>query len=207
MTDLARYPIIPWPRSLEPRDGAFAPRSPLVIAFGGTGPTVAGDDRVSLAVRADAPAGAEAYALDVTPDRIEIAARDRRGLVYGAQTLRQLASASPGAIPAVRIDDAPRFRWRGLHLDVSRHFFPLEFIKTYIDALAAFKLNTFHWHLTDDQGWRLEIKRYPKLTEVGGWRRETVGDGKPHGGFYTQEEIREIVAYAAERHITVVPEI
>ena len=217
MTDLARYPLIPWPRSLEPRAGEFEPRAPLEIGFGATGPTVIGNDRVSLTLRADAPEGAEAYRLDVTPERIAISARDVRGLVYGAQTLRQLATASPRAIPAVRIDDAPRFGWRGLHLDVSRHFFPIGFIKKYVDALAAFKLNTFHWHLTDDQGWRLAIERYPKLTEVGAWRKETIVgharrgpkgyDGTPHGGFYTQDQARELVAYARDRGVSVLPEI
>jgi len=174
VTDATRYPIIPWPRALEPRDGAFTPRAPLEVAVGAAGPILSGDDRVRLAIRADAPEGVEAYRLEVAPDRIEVAARDRRGLFYGAQTLRQLVAASPRAIPAVRIDDAPRFVWRGLHLDVSRHFFPVEFIKRYIDLLAAFKLNTVHWHLTDDQGWRLEIMKYPKLTQVGAWRKETI---------------------------------
>lgn len=217
MIDAIRYPLVPWPRSLEPRAGAFVPGSPLDITFGANGPAVAGDDRVTATIRADAPEGAEAYLLDVAPDRIAISARDARGLVYGAQTLRQLAAASPAAIPAVRIEDAPRFPWRGLHLDVSRHFFPVDFIKKYIDALAAFKLNTFHWHLTDDQGWRLEIERYPKLTEVGAWRTETIVgharrgpkgyDGVRHGGFYTQHQAREVVAYAKERGVSVLPEI
>jgi hexosaminidase len=124
-------------------------------------------------------------------------------------------------IPAVAIEDAPRFAWRGAHLDVGRHFMPKEFVRKYIDLLALHKLNTFHWHLTEDQGWRLQIRKYPRLTEVGAWRRESlIGrqgeqrdttqwrfDGEPHGGFYTQEDAREIVAYAKERFITVVPEI
>jgi hexosaminidase len=121
----------------------------------------------------------------------------------------------------VRIVDRPRFAWRGAHLDVGRHFMPKEFVKKYIDLLALHKLNRFHWHLTDDQGWRLEIKKYPRLTTVGGWRRQTivgiqrsyrdtsqwVFDGRPHGGSYTQDDAREIVAYAQARFITVVPEI
>src|SRR5439155_13988023 len=110
--------------------------------------------------------------------------------------------------PAVIIEDTPRFRWRGMHLDVSRHFMPKEFVKKYIDLLALHKMNVFHWHLTDDQGWRIEIRKYPRLTEVGGWRKETlIGrptldssaaayDKKRHGGFYTQDDVREIVAYA-----------
>jgi hexosaminidase len=121
-------------------------------------------------------------------------------------------------IPCVEIEDIPRFGWRGAHLDVARHFMPKSFIKKFIDLLALHKLNTFHWHLTEDQGWRIEIKRYPRLTEVGAWRKETVVghyrsvenpvyDGRPHGGFYTQEDISEIVAYAQERCINVIPEI
>ena len=121
------------------------------------------------------------------------------------------------------IEDVPRFKWRGAHLDVSRHFMPKEFVKKYVELLAMHKLNRFHWHLTDDQGWRLQIKKYPKLTDVGAWRSETlIGhdvadgapgagqrkyDGKKHGGFYTQDDVREIVAYAAARFVTVVPEI
>ena len=120
------------------------------------------------------------------------------------------------SLPAVRIEDSPRFVYRGLHLDVGRHLFPVEFIKRYIDLLSRFKLNTFHWHLTEDQGWRIEIERYPRLTEVGAWRAETmvgknfdpyVGDGEPYGGFYTRDEVRDVVAYAAARHVTVIPEI
>jgi hexosaminidase len=120
-------------------------------------------------------------------------------------------------LPGVEITDRPRFTWRGMHLDVARHFMPLDFVKKYIDNMAMHKLNTFHWHLTDDQGWRIEIKQYPKLTEVGAWRKESlIGhvkdkphkfDGVPHGGFYTQAQAREIVQYAKDRFITVVPEI
>jgi beta-glucosidase len=144
------------------------------------------------------------------------------------QTLRQLLPPAifddttvadvRWSVPAVIIEDSPRFSWRGAHLDVSRHFQPKEFVRKYIDLLALHKMNRFHWHLTDDQGWRVEIKRYPKLTEVAAWRKETIVgphregseapfDGIRHGGFYTQDEIREIVAYAAERFITVIPEI
>lgn len=123
------------------------------------------------------------------------------------------------SMPCLLIEDKPRFKWRGAMLDVSRHFMPKEFVKKYLDLLAIHKMNSFHWHLTDDPGWRLEIKKYPKLTEVGSWREASpVGsieeartnqktDGKPHFGFYTQEDVREIVAYAQERHINVVPEI
>jgi hexosaminidase len=173
--------------------------------------------------------GVEGYRLSITPDRIEAVAAQEAGLFYGMQTLRQLfpfqvyRAAPVGAvdwrIPCVEIEDQPRFTWRGLHLDVCRHFMPKSFILKLIDLIALHKLNTFHWHLTEDQGWRIEIKRYPRLTEVGAWRKETlVGhwsdnpeqprfDGKPHGGFYTQEDVREVVAYAKERFVTVVPEI
>ncbi len=139
------------------------------------------------------------------------------GIFYGLQTLRQLLPpGGSGRVPSVRIEDAPRFPYRGMHLDVSRHLFPVAFIERYIDLLARYKLNTFHWHLTDDQGWRIEIKKYPRLTSVGAWRRETVrakqlnpyeGDGEPYGGFYTQADIRRIVAYAKQRFVTVIPEI
>jgi hexosaminidase len=231
--------VIPWPRSLDEGDGAFVPQPGLSIGVpdGGDaevrrlGDLLAGylheltgvdvsrgtDGRVVVRVRADAPGGAESYRLEVTPERIELTAREPRGLFYAIQTLRQLVAASPQAVPAVRIEDSPRFGYRGLHLDVGRHFFPIEFIKRYIDLLATFKLNTFHWHLTEDQGWRLEIKKYPRLTEIGAWRTETIVgharrgpkgyDGTRHGGFYTQDQAREVVAYARERGVTVLPEI
>jgi hexosaminidase len=172
-----------------------------------------------------AVADEEGYVLDVTTTRIAISAKTGRGLFYGVQTLRQLLpadidapSASAGALtlPAVRIEDAPRFRYRGMHLDVSRHFFPVDFVERYIDLLSLYKMNVFHWHLTDDQGWRIEIKKYPKLTEIGSQRKQTVVgypgpnttyDGTPYGGFYTQDQIREVVAYAAARYVDVLPEI
>ena len=170
-----------------------------------------------------APIPAEGYRLTVAEDGVAIVGADAAGAFYGAQTLRQLlppASFDPKAkavatpIAAIRIEDYPRFSWRGQHLDVVRHFLPKADVLRFLDAMALHKLNTFHFHLTDDQGWRIEIKRYPKLTRIGGFRKDTMltydpptYDGKPHGGFYTQREIREIVAYAAARHITVVPEI
>ncbi|MEI2429635.1 family 20 glycosylhydrolase [Lysobacter yananisis] len=170
------------------------------------------------------PAGRDAranerYRLDIGPRGIRVAGAPA-GLFYGYQTLRQLLPAVRGGAPlrlrALSVEDAPRFAYRGMHLDVGRHLFPLDFIKRYLDQMARYKLNTFHWHLTDDQGWRLEIKRYPKLVGVGSKRKQTVvgrnidpfvGDGTPYGGFYTQEQAREIVAYARARHITVIPEI
>lgn len=171
--------------------------------------------------------GNEGYVLQATTRRVIIRAPREAGVFYGAQTLRQLlptvifsSSLQQGVewtVPAVRIEDQPRFQWRGAHLDVSRHFMPKEFVLHFIDLIALHKLNTFHWHLTDDQGWRIEIKKYPRLTQVGGWRKQTrLGheresphgfDKKPHGGFYTQQEIREVVEFARKRHITVVPEI
>lgn len=165
--------------------------------------------------------GKEGYTLEVTPDKIILAANEANGLFYGMQTIWQLLPPTktdvPVAIAALSIADKPRYEWRGMHLDVTRHFFPVEFVKQYIDYLAMHKLNTFHWHLTDDQGWRIEIKKYPKLTEVGAWRDSTlIGhywdlpqtyDHTRHGGFYTQEQVKEVVKYAQERYITVVPEI
>lgn len=164
--------------------------------------------------------GAEGYTLDINPRGIVITAKQPQGCFYGMQTLLQLLPVNHGdvlAIPALHIQDQPRFSWRGAMLDVSRHFFTVEQVKKYIDFLAAYKLNTFHWHLTDNQGWRIEIKKYPLLTSVGAWRkRSLIGhfeeqperfDAVPHGGFYTQAEIKDIVAYAQQKYITVVPEI
>jgi len=158
----------------------------------------------------------DSYQLIVQPNKISITGKDA-GVFYGLQSLLQLLQrdSSGLAVPAVQVGDGPKFSWRGMHLDVSRHFFPKEFIKKYIDLIALYKMNTFHWHLTDDQGWRIEIKKYPKLTEVGAWRNGSmVGayhdqqfDTIRYGGFYTQDDIREIVAYAEKRHVTVVPEI
>ncbi|MFT5824434.1 MAG: hexosaminidase [Crocinitomix sp.] len=168
----------------------------------------------------------EGYVLEVGTKTIRIKAKTNQGAFYAVQTLRQLLpvdfengsfKAEKVAIPSVSITDKPQFKYRGMHLDVSRHLFSVDFIKTYIDALALLKMNTFHWHLTDDQGWRIEIKKYPKLQEVAAYRNETlIGhysdqphqlDGKRYGGFYTQEEVKNIVAYATDRFVTVIPEI
>jgi len=159
--------------------------------------------------------GPEGYTLSVLNDRVTIEATAPAGLFYGCQTLRQLMPAAieskkrvetaAWTVPTVEIEDQPRYRWRGMHLDVSRHFFPVAFIKRYIDLLALHKMNRFHWHLTDDQGWRVEIEEYPRLTEIGAWRKGE--DDADYGGFYTQDEVREIVEYARQRFITVVPEI
>lgn len=162
----------------------------------------------------------DGYRLTITPTKITIAANGV-GLFYGIQTLIQLMPPDHGAVaklPCVQIEDYPRFGYRGMMLDVCRHFFSVEFVKKYIDLMAAYKLNNFHWHLTDDQGWRIEIKKYPKLTEIGSRRAQTsIGnfhdrtplqyDNTPYGGYYTQDEIREVVKYAADRYINVVPEI
>jgi len=178
-------------------------------------------------VEDDGELGREGYRLEVCRKGVDIAAPHAAGLFYGIQTLRQLLppqvfSETPvegqqWTVPCVRVRDYPRFAWRGLLLDVARHFMPKEFVKKFIDTMALHKMNSLQLHLTDDQGWRVEIKKYPKLTEVGAWRSETVAghvratpqrfDGIRHGGFYTQEDIRELVAYAAERHVNLVPEI
>lgn len=152
----------------------------------------------------------EEYQLLISANDISIKGRTGAGLFYGIQSLLQmfpLDKSKEISIPCGFFEDYPRFKWRGVHLDVCRHFFPVEFVKKYIDILATYKINTFHWHLTDDQGWRIEIKKYPGLTEIGSIRKETMGDGKPLGGFYTQEQIREVVEYAKSKYITVVPEI
>ena len=188
----------------------------------------------TIALRIDptlARLGEEGYRLTATGTRITIRAFRAAGVFYGVETLRQLlppdvfrqapVAGVTWTVPAVEIEDMPRFQWRGAHLDVSRSFMPKEFVRKYIDLLALHKLNRFHWHLTDDQGWRIEIKKYPLLTAIGAWRRNSlvgvqrgyadttqwVYDNVPHGGFYTQDDVREVVAYAAARFITVVPEI
>lgn len=166
-----------------------------------------------------AVAGNEAYEISSSRKGVSVKASTAHGLFYGLQTIKQLVqqdSKGNYVIPAVMIKDAPRFGYRGMHLDVGRHFYPVDFIKKYIDLIALHKMNTFHWHLTEDQGWRIEIKKYPKLTEIGAYRKETVVghashskayDGIPYGGFYTQRQVKEIVKYAGDRFITVIPEI
>jgi len=175
----------------------------------------------------NAQLGKEGYTFESTPKGVVISANQTAGLFYGMQTLLQLlpkevesksVTKATWAIPAVKITDYPRFSWRGIMLDVSRNFFTKAEVKKYIDDIARLKYNTFHWHLTDDEGWRIEIKSLPKLTEVGAWRvpraghfgdREPakVGEKATVGGFYTQEDIKEVVKYAQERNVTIVPEI
>lgn len=155
----------------------------------------------------------ESYLLEIDSNHINLYGADAAGIFRGIQSIRQLLPSSfhtqepqaAWALPTVKIDDAPTFKWRGMLLDCCRHFFSKAVIKQYIDLLAYYKMNVLHWHLTEDQGWRIAIDKYPKLTEIGAWR--TGEDGKPYGGFYSKEDIREIVAYAQERHITIVPEI
>lgn len=230
----AQLPVIPRPESVQMLDGSFtlsagtgihtdAPMKPLAEFL-----QTALQDLAAVQVSSDSKTGPaiwlgtgtlgkdEAYVLEVTPERIRITGNDEAGVFYGIQSLLQLAGRSP-VIPACRIIDSPRFAYRGLHLDVGRNMFPLSFLKKYIDLMALYKLNTFHWHLTEDQGWRIEIKKYPELQRVAAWRDETlIGhkrnsphrfDGVRYGGFYTQEEVKELVKYASERHITIIPEI
>lgn len=169
---------------------------------------VAVRDRGAIALVLDGTADdAESYRLEVSAKGVRLASPAPAGLFRGMHTLLQLLSVGDGPprLPAVRIEDRPRFRWRGLHLDVSRHFFPAARVKEAIDWCALHKLNVFHWHLVDDQGWRLPVARFPRLTEIGGWRRDE-GGGR-YGGAYTTAEIRDVVAYAADRFVTVVPEI
>ena len=197
---------------------------PLAIAPSGTG------SRIALALDpALARLGDEGYRLTVNADEVAIRAAKPIGIRRGSQTLRQLLppevfrrapiGGGSWSIPAVEIEDRPRFGWRGSHLDVGRHFMPKEFVLKHIDLLALHKFNVFHWHLTEDQGWRIEIKKYPKLTTVGAFRKDSMTaprtrdpalrkfSGRPHGGFYTQDDVREVVRYAAERGVAVVPEI
>lgn len=165
--------------------------------------------------------GKEGYSLNVRPENIVLQAPQGNGIFYGLQSIFQLLPTQADgsmanknvSIPAVSIIDKPRYGWRGMMLDVGRYFYPVDFIKKFIDYMAMHKLNTFHWHLTEDHGWRIEIKKHPKLTEVGAYRKGTQVnspkhiDYRPHGGYYTQEQIKELVAYAAERYVNIVPEV
>jgi hexosaminidase len=212
----ASLPVVPLPAQVSMGRGTWTPPGDLpadLALASDTGLARAGI-RVQL-VPADSTNGLESYRLVVTPRGAEITAPRPAGRFYALVTLQQLTDAAT-TVPSLTITDAPRFPWRGLHLDVARHFQPVGFVKRYIDLMSRYKLNTFHWHLTDDQGWRIPIAKYPRLTEVGSCRVETmvekrfdpyVGDGMPHCGSYTREEIREVIAYAAARHVTVVPEI
>ena len=210
-------------------DAARTLRAALRGAIGVPLETAAAAEGAAILLQHNPRLDDEAYVLEVTPDRIRIEAGGARGAHWAAQTLLQLLPAqvhrragigtapvpSDWRVPLVRIEDAPRFAWRGLMLDTARHFFPVHEVQRIIDLLAMHRLNVLHLHLTDDQGWRAEIRAYPRLTSAGGWRPSSqigsgagaIQDGRPHGGFYTQDDLREIVAYAAARGITVVPEI
>ncbi|MDR3251446.1 MAG: beta-N-acetylhexosaminidase [Tannerella sp.] len=163
------------------------------------------NNRVILALRADASLKNDAYTLDISADSVVMTASTASGLFYAKATFLQLARFYGGKIPVCRINDSPRYEWRGFMLDESRHFFGKEKVKQYLDVMSSLKMNVFHWHLTDEPGWRIEIKRYPKLTTVGAIGNYSDPDAP--AAFYTQEDIKEIVAYAAERHIIIIPEI
>ncbi|GAB3967171.1 family 20 glycosylhydrolase [Spirosoma terrae] len=241
-TATAQSPIpalIPAPQTLEPRSGAFVitPQTRLAILTPSPDVRKMVIDNLPGIQVSDAPkvakaitvrvanidgVGPEGYDLLVTPTGITLTAPQPAGVFYGLQTMRQLLPVTKSfrdqSIPALHIRDQPRFGWRGLMLDVSRHFFDKAFVKKFIDQMAQYKFNVFHWHLTDDQGWRVQINSLPKLTEVGAWRVPRTGrwwdienpqpsEVPSYGGFYTQDDIREVVRYAQERNITIVPEI
>lgn len=239
----AQFPLVPYPVSIAQLEGSFIPNDSTKIwiddeglnefalkiseAFGLHPKQISllPNEVLKNAVvfsglkPADIQLGAEGYKLHIDPQKVLLKANTLAGFRYGLQTIMQLRDSNKdGSLPAVEITDYPRFGYRGMHLDVSRHFQPLELIYKLLDQLEKHKMNVFHWHLVDDQGWRIEIKKYPKLTEIGAWRadmshihwndRPVTTDLKPtYGGYYTQEEIKSVVAYAAERNITVIPEI
>ncbi len=196
--------------------GAMASAAACILQNAGI-KTQINDKNPELSFVVDRSLAKEAYKLKVTPQAISIAASSKEGILYGLRSLSQSITKDDQGkkcFPTMEIDDKPRFAWRGLHMDSARHMLSVKDIKSVIDLLARYKFNVLHWHLTDDQGWRIEIKKYPKLTEVGSIRQQsaTFGnrnkpDGKPYGGYYTQEEIKDVVKFAAQRGITVVPEI
>lgn len=193
----------------------------LSLAVAPTSAALAKGPHIFLSLNKKLTLGDEGYKLTVTPGKVMAEASTAKGLFYAAQTMRQLLPVGQSAtvtMPACAITDKPRYGYRGLHLDVSRHFMPVSFVKKFIDLMAMHKQNTFHWHLTDDQGWRIEIKKYPKLTQIGSKRAESIVgqyyqnypqqfDGKPVSGFYTQNDIKDVVRYAQSRYVTIIPEI
>ncbi|MFT4167338.1 MAG: beta-N-acetylhexosaminidase [Microlunatus sp.] len=228
--------VIPQPVSTEPRPGSFTLTEDLAIATDqpgwaavvrrllspGTGLELLTDPAVALRLVRDESLAEEAYVVEVTEDGIDLTAATTRGLNWATQTLRQLLPSSvlrpaPSGealtLDCVKISDEPRFGWRGVHLDVCRHFMPLADLFRYVDLAALHKYNVFHLHLTDDQGWRFASQRYPQLQERASWRSETqrhlqnFADGTPHGGFYTQDQLRALVRYAKDRGVTVMPEL
>ncbi len=221
-------PVIPRPAELVRQEGAwlFGHELRVSVADGSFAEVAchlageldtAGNCRTSVAgagagadvrIIGAAELPADAYRLTVGPDGVVLAAATPTGALHGVQTLLQLVSgADRRRVPAVRIADQPRFAWRGVMLDCARHFFPAATVKRFIDLAARFKLNRFHWHLTEDQGWRLPIERYPELLRTASRRRESTGDATPHAGAFTADEIRDVVRYAQDRHVTVVPEV
>jgi hexosaminidase len=242
VTASAQLPIpalIPAPQTLEPATGAFAITAQTRLSILTPAPDVRKmvtdnlpgipttdiarpTKAITVRLAPVAGVGPEGYDLVVAPTGITLTAPEAAGLFYGLQTMRQLLPVAKSfrdqSVPALHIRDQPRFGWRGLMLDVSRHFFDKSFVKRFIDQMAQYKFNVFHWHLTDDQGWRIQINSLPKLTEIGAWRvprtgrwwdieNPQPGELPSYGGFYTQDDIREIVRYAQDRHITIVPEI
>ena len=229
--------ILPLPASIKTSSGQFKLDQSTVVSVGNsnkelgtylsteiqslTGFSLAlaatGNKQIKLHLQPDNSLGMEGYRLQIDEQTVSITAATNAGIFYGMQSLLQCLPAvrtnEEIRIPAMDIVDFPRFKWRGMMLDVGRHFFSTEFIKEWLDLMARYKMNTFHWHLTEDQGWRIEIKKYPKLTEIGAFRNGTTigrnagNDKKRYGGYYTQEQIKEIVAYASARQITIVPEI
>ena len=222
--------MIPQPLSVAGAPGEFrlGPQTPLLAEEGLAGlGHLLGLHRTGpggLRLRLDPALAAEGYTLAVEPGGIDLAGGSAAGVFYGVQTLRQLlpaavlrrgAAGATAGLPCGRIEDRPRYAWRGVLLDVARHFMPLSDVLRFIDLMAFHKLNVLHLHLTDDQGWRVEVPGRPRLVEVGAWRSSTMlgsrgherYDGRPHGGFYTADDLREVVAYAAQRHVTVVPEV
>jgi len=241
-----RVSIIPLPVSLQINPGAFVIDNSTAVKFNAadkelklaadffsaaikniSGKTLilntVAKKNIEFKISKTSNIGDEGYLLNVTPSAITVVANTKAGIIYGIQSLLQTLPAirtnAALAIPSMSITDYPRFKYRGMHLDVSRHFFGPEFVKEYINLLASYKMNTFHWHLVDDQGWRIEIKKYPNLTSVGAWRVDQTdkvwasrpqakpGEDATYGGYYTQEQIKDIIKYAAERSVTIIPEI
>jgi hexosaminidase len=239
-----KYPLIPWPEQVTELQGSFVLNTavPIIIAsdtlsteasymneflqnqYGFQLKVKSGKkaEPGSILITDDLPKGSVegAYELKITPNEIQIRGAGSTGVFYALQTIWQLLPqtyADRLDVPCVSIKDKPRFSWRGMHLDVARHFYPIGYVKRYIDNISRYKMNYFHWHLTDDQGWRIEIKQYPQLQAISAWRSGTRKghyssypeeyDTTRYGGYYTQDQIKEVVAYAANRHITVVPEI
>jgi hexosaminidase len=208
--------VVPRPRTFTATDGVFKPPAKLTVSVDEILKSAAAQIAAELGAtltksiavivvnpKPDADVGDEGYTLMTDNQGMILRASTPVGALNGVRTIKQLLAA--GDVPCGTIADAPAYRWRGIMLDCCRHFFSVAFIKRTIDLIASLKFNTFHWHLTEDQGWRIEIKKYPKLTEIGAWRDD--GHGGKYGGFYTQDDIRDVVAYAAARHVAVVPEI